>query len=339
MPPSASIRGSSPRCSTSGAASAAGLTNTNGPQVSTATGTSASSSRSKPSSRSARGAVRSDPSRSYVHAWYGHWIVSRRSSPSHSTDATMAAHVDEAAERLVAAADEDHGHVTGLRRDHAAGLGHLRERPGVLPRAGEDPLLLHAEHRGIDVPVVRKRARVGRGRHPLSLLADRSWSLGPPAASYAASAGAGSRRARYVGLGERRYATNADSSGSHGSSVFQPSRCAGWCTSPAGDGRQAGLGHPAEQRRPVEELEAVHERCTGRRRARSVASGASRSRPALRRGRPVSVPSGGEHGSKGRPGGRGADAFRVLHRGGCPRERMPPLRRKRVRRDDRGAGR
>ena len=71
--------------SASGAASGSGLTNTNGPHVSTATGTSPRASRSKPGSRSARGALRSAPSRPYVHAWYGHWIVSRRASPSQRT--------------------------------------------------------------------------------------------------------------------------------------------------------------------------------------------------------------------------------------------------------------
>ena len=37
---------------------------------------------SKPGSRSARGARRSVPSRSYVHAWYGHCSVSRQPRPS-----------------------------------------------------------------------------------------------------------------------------------------------------------------------------------------------------------------------------------------------------------------
>ena len=44
-------------------------TKTNGPNVSTDTGTRPSVSRSKPGSRSARGALRSDPSSAYVQAW------------------------------------------------------------------------------------------------------------------------------------------------------------------------------------------------------------------------------------------------------------------------------
>ena len=60
-----------------------GLTKTNGPQVLTCTGRRPWASRSKPGSSSARGAVRNEPSRSYVQAWYGHCSVSRRPAPSH----------------------------------------------------------------------------------------------------------------------------------------------------------------------------------------------------------------------------------------------------------------
>ncbi len=38
------------------------------------------------SSRSDRGAARSDPSRLYVQAWYGHWSVLRFPASSTTTD-------------------------------------------------------------------------------------------------------------------------------------------------------------------------------------------------------------------------------------------------------------
>ena len=46
-----------------------GVDEQNGPHVSRRSGTSESPSVSKPSSRSERGAARSDPSSAYVHAW------------------------------------------------------------------------------------------------------------------------------------------------------------------------------------------------------------------------------------------------------------------------------
>ena len=50
--------------------------------VQTDTGASDNPSRLKPGSRSERGARRRVPSRSYVHAWYGHCSVSRQPVPS-----------------------------------------------------------------------------------------------------------------------------------------------------------------------------------------------------------------------------------------------------------------
>ncbi len=75
MPLAAMWPGSGPSASSSGAASTSGLTNTSGPHVSTATGSRPSSSGSKSPSSWARGALRSEPSRPYVHAWYGHCSV------------------------------------------------------------------------------------------------------------------------------------------------------------------------------------------------------------------------------------------------------------------------
>ena len=58
-------------------ASAPALAKTNGPHVSTATGTRPSSSCGKSGSSSLRGAARRRPSSPYVQAWYGHCSVSR----------------------------------------------------------------------------------------------------------------------------------------------------------------------------------------------------------------------------------------------------------------------
>ena len=227
--------------------------------------------------------------------------------PLAQNGAAVAAHVDEAVQLVVAPAREDDGHVTGLHRDHAAGLGHLRERPGVLPRVGEDPLLLDAEHGRIHVPVVRKRPCVGRGRHPLSLLADRAVRATPAGLCGERRCRVeprqvrGSRRAQV--RDERRLLRVARQQ------RLPALEVGGLVHVPAGDGRQAGLGHPAEERRPVEQLEPVDERAQ-----------AGVDREALRQARGSDAPCAS---------GRGADAFRVF-RGGCPRERMPPWRRVRL---------
>ena len=57
-------------------------TNRNGPHVATRAGRRPSPSGSRPGSRSPRGTLRSAPSRSYVHAWYGHCSVEHVPSPS-----------------------------------------------------------------------------------------------------------------------------------------------------------------------------------------------------------------------------------------------------------------
>ena len=77
----ATIAGRLPSVSESGAASGSGLTNSHGPQVSTDAGRSEKLSGSKSSSRSERGTFLSEPSSSYVQAWYGHWSVSRQPWP------------------------------------------------------------------------------------------------------------------------------------------------------------------------------------------------------------------------------------------------------------------
>ena len=163
MPPSARIAGSAPSASASGSAIGVGLTKTNGPNVSTDTGTSPSASRSKPGSRSARGALRSDPSSAYVHAWYGHWIVSRRASPSQSTWPRWR----QTLTKPRSSPSRPRARTTGFGpgRGQLPRLGDLVESRGVLPRAAEQALLLEAEDGGIRVPVVRQRPRQAGGRH------------------------------------------------------------------------------------------------------------------------------------------------------------------------------
>src|SRR5689334_506320 len=75
-----------PRASASGGASSFGVTKRNGPQASVRIGTRDSPSGSKSGSRSERGAARSVPSRSYVHAWYGHCSDLPEPSPSTISD-------------------------------------------------------------------------------------------------------------------------------------------------------------------------------------------------------------------------------------------------------------
>ena len=75
--------------------------------------------------------------------------------------AAMPADVDERAQRVVAAADEDDRDVAGPGRDERPRLGQLPGVPGVLPGAPEDPLLLEAGHRRVDVPVPGDRAAAG----------------------------------------------------------------------------------------------------------------------------------------------------------------------------------
>ena len=129
---------------------------TNGPHVSTATGTRPSSSCGKSGSSSLRGAARRRPSRPYVQAWYGHCSVSRLCSPSATREAAVAADVDEAAQDAVAVARDDDGRPADLRGE-VAGLRELSRVADVLPRGAEDPLLLAPQDLGIRVPAVRQR--------------------------------------------------------------------------------------------------------------------------------------------------------------------------------------
>ena len=58
-------------------------------------------------SSSARGAARRQPSSPYVHAWYGHWSVSRAALALGDREAAVAADVEERAEDAVAGARDD----------------------------------------------------------------------------------------------------------------------------------------------------------------------------------------------------------------------------------------
>ena len=93
-------------------------------------------------SRSERGARSSDPSRSYVQAWYGHCSVARQPSPSRDEVRAVAADVLEPAQHAVLGAHDDDRHVPDAAGEVAPRLGDRRRAPDVLPGVREDPLAL-----------------------------------------------------------------------------------------------------------------------------------------------------------------------------------------------------
>ena len=130
--------GSPPRWAASGSASVSGLTNTNGPQASTETGTSPSAVVSNPGSRSARGAFRSDAVEAVRPRVVG---ALDRLAPRITVaedGAAVPADVDEAAELAVPGTRQDDRERARAGRRQLPGLGDLVEAGGVLPRAGED---------------------------------------------------------------------------------------------------------------------------------------------------------------------------------------------------------
>ena len=152
---------------------------------------------SKSGSSPPRGAARRQPSRPYVQAWYGHWIVPRLRGVRRHDRAAMAADVDEPSQFTVAVEGDHDRHRAGVRGEVAAGALQLAEMARVLPRAAEDPLHLHRMDRRIGVPGPRHRGRPalvgrqyvikfrpgeidvstcgrGRGRRPRTLRASRS---------------------------------------------------------------------------------------------------------------------------------------------------------------------
>ena len=173
-PPAASSSGSSPSWSESGPASGFGLTNTNGPHVSTATGTSPRAIGSKPGSRSARGALRRAPSRPYVHAWYGHWIVSRLASPSQRMWPRCRQTLTKPRSSPSLARARTIGRAPAWAAVSCPGSATWSSARRVLPGAREDPLLLEPEHGRVGVPVVRQRAEGGGRCHTTNLPPDRS---------------------------------------------------------------------------------------------------------------------------------------------------------------------
>ena len=155
--------GSSPRCSVSGGASRSGLTNTNGPQVSTWSGTSPSPSRRKPGSPVR---PRSAPQRAVELV--GPRVVSALQclppALALAEDrAAMTADVDERAQHTLAVADEDDRNVSHARRGVRPRLGNLPCVARVLPEPAEDPVLLEAQ----DAPGPCTSSRGPSGCSPL----------------------------------------------------------------------------------------------------------------------------------------------------------------------------
>ena len=136
-----------------------GATNSHGPHVATDAGSRPSSAGSRPGSRSPRGILRSAPSRSYVHAWYGHCSVEQRPAPA-STGWPRWRHTLTSARSVAGAVAHDRERDrAGVRAHVAAGLGDLLGAAGVLPAAPEDQLALARVVR----PGRRTSARAARG--------------------------------------------------------------------------------------------------------------------------------------------------------------------------------
>src|SRR5919201_5962244 len=109
-------------------------------------------------------------------------------------EAAMPADVEQRAQLAVARARHDHGNLSDGRREERAGLRDLTCMPHVLPRAGEDPLLLASQHGLVRVPRPWKRRlhvekRLVCGRWPSRRRASlrRSSSSWPTGASRPAS--------------------------------------------------------------------------------------------------------------------------------------------------------
>ena len=92
----------------------------------------------KSGSSSDRGARRSEPSRPYVHAWYGHCSVSRLPSPSATWKPRWRQTLTERAHLAVLRAGDDDRHAPDLRREEGPRLRELPEVADVLPRAAEN---------------------------------------------------------------------------------------------------------------------------------------------------------------------------------------------------------
>ena len=165
-----SARGSSPRYSWSGAASSSGLAKTNGPHVSTWTGTSPRPSGSKPGSRSERGAFRSVPSRLYVHAWYGHCSVSRRPSPRQTIEPRWRQTLTNPRSTPSPSRTSTTGTLPTRVVAYDPGSDTCPVWPAYCQNRAEDPLPLALEHGGIRVPAPRERPLGRERRHARTLV-------------------------------------------------------------------------------------------------------------------------------------------------------------------------
>ena len=142
-----------------------GLTKTNGPQVSTSDGDEAEAFpveaglavRPRRTSQRAVEVVRPRVVRALQRLALARAVAEE--------GAAMPADVDERAQLTVTVADEDDGHIAGAARDERARLAQLAGVAGVLPGLPEDPLLLEAGYRRIDVPVPGDRLVAGHRRH------------------------------------------------------------------------------------------------------------------------------------------------------------------------------